>query len=396
MAQSAARTGVQRRSLGIARYLLGCGALLGALELSLRAVGFSDPRFHEPDRMLGKRLRAGCRGVQSREGFSHVSVNRHGFRGPDRSVAKPEDALRIAVMGDSFVEALHVEYEESLAGRLESVLGKEIPQRRVEVLNFGVSGYGTGQELMQYRSSVARFSPDVVLLALYTGNDLVENHPGLARDRRRSFLLPGPAGEIHVPAPGGSMRRSKIFLEDRFRIAQLRRVVKAERRAAGERAAIGLLTGQAGLAELDAEGILGREAYAYDFWNYPLGPQAWEITQWLLNRFADEVRGSGARLLVAAVGTALQCHPDPVLTAHVIKSLGLSDLFGAENAVEAACRAAGVPFIGLGKTMRAHAHDTGHYLYGFRNFKLGFGHWNAAGHAVATDHIAARLLEVLK
>ena len=37
------------------------------------------------------------------------------------------------------------------------------------------------------------------------------------------------------------------------------------------------------------------------------------------------------------------------------------------------------------------AMSTGSYLYGFKDSKLGFGHWNDLGHRVAAELIAARL-----
>jgi hypothetical protein len=49
----------------------------------------------------------------------------------------------------------------------------------MEVLNFGVSAYGTAQELLTLREEVWRYAPDVVVLALFTGNDLSDNSAAL-------------------------------------------------------------------------------------------------------------------------------------------------------------------------------------------------------------------------
>ena len=40
--------------------------------------------------------------------------------------------------------------------------------RHVEVINFGVSGFGTTQELLTLEYKVWKYSPDVVLLAFTT------------------------------------------------------------------------------------------------------------------------------------------------------------------------------------------------------------------------------------
>ena len=47
--------------------------------------------------------------------------------------------------------------------------------KRVEVLNFGCDGYGTAQEFILLRDRVWRYAPDVVVLAVFTGNDIRNN-----------------------------------------------------------------------------------------------------------------------------------------------------------------------------------------------------------------------------
>ncbi len=51
----------------------------------------------------------------------------------------------------------------------------------VEVINFGVSGYGTAQELLTLREKVWKYSPDLVLLAITTNNDITDNSRALKR-----------------------------------------------------------------------------------------------------------------------------------------------------------------------------------------------------------------------
>lgn len=99
-----------------------------------------------------------------------ISINSSGFRDDEFSEAKEEGILRIAVLGDSFEEALQVNlgdtWQKILARKLEAELGK-----KVEVYNFGVSGYGTDQEWLTLREKVWKFKPDLVILA-FTTNDI--------------------------------------------------------------------------------------------------------------------------------------------------------------------------------------------------------------------------------
>lgn len=68
---------------------------------------------------------------------------------------------RVALVGDSFTFGLEVTYEESWGQQLERKLGKD-----VQVLNFGVDGYGVDQAYLKYRQQVRAWRPDVVILGV--------------------------------------------------------------------------------------------------------------------------------------------------------------------------------------------------------------------------------------
>ena len=95
-----------------------------------------------------------------------VRINRAGFRDDDHVLEKGDGVYRVAVIGDSFIEAIQVEKEERATELLGEALALCQDPRfgRVEVLNFGISGYGTGQELLVWRDVASRYSPDLVLL----------------------------------------------------------------------------------------------------------------------------------------------------------------------------------------------------------------------------------------
>src|SRR5438445_13415775 len=58
-----------------------------------------------------------------------------------------------------------------------------------EIINFGVSGYGTAQELQILRHRVWAYSPDMILLAFLTGNDIRNNSRALERDDRIPYFV---------------------------------------------------------------------------------------------------------------------------------------------------------------------------------------------------------------
>ncbi len=94
-----------------------------------------------------------------------VRHNQDGFRDcPHGPKTKP----RIAVVGDSFVWGYDVASEVRFTDRLQQRLADW------EILNLGVSGYATDQELLLLNQWFPRYQPDVVVLA-FCDNDLNEN-----------------------------------------------------------------------------------------------------------------------------------------------------------------------------------------------------------------------------
>src|ERR1700683_3687347 len=60
------------------------------------------------DQQRGWALRPGAEGVVVDEVRQYVSINSHGFRDYERSYEKPPNTVRIAVLGNSWTEALQV------------------------------------------------------------------------------------------------------------------------------------------------------------------------------------------------------------------------------------------------------------------------------------------------
>ncbi len=158
-------------------------------------MGIEYPNFYEYDPVLGSQLRPGVEGYFLKEGGAYVRINSDGLRDREHSLAKPPQTLRIAVLGDSFPEAKEVDREEAFWAVMEKDLQEcgNLGRRRVEVINFGQSGFGTTQGLLALRHRVWKYSPDVVLLAVLTGNDIADNsetYEPLAKFILRLEILP--------------------------------------------------------------------------------------------------------------------------------------------------------------------------------------------------------------
>lgn len=83
---------------------------------------------------------------------------------------KPKDVFRIAVVGDSFTYGGSLTFDDSFPKRLERMLNLNIVQKKVEVMNLGVPGYNTLQELYLATKAIKRFNVDMIILEI-TLND---------------------------------------------------------------------------------------------------------------------------------------------------------------------------------------------------------------------------------
>jgi hypothetical protein len=374
------------------RLAASLGLLVGSLlvslalaELALRALGFSYASFWVPDELTGSRLRPGIQGRSPTEGEAYVKVNSRGLRDREHAMPKPLGVYRIAVLGDSYAEAMSVDLEETfwwlLAWRLQAC-GFQ-PGKRIEAVNFGVSGYGTAQQLLTLRHRGWQYSPDLVLLAFFPGNDVRNNSLALEGEKRGPFfVLRG--GELVLDASFAEEPRflkarqisaQRTALQD-LRVYQLLRRLRAGK--VGARTAPSL--GEPGLDE----NVL-REP--------PDGAwrDAWAVTEKLLLAVRDETAARGARFMLVVLSSAAAVYPDPALRRRYAEVLGVEDLFYPERRLRAFGGRHDMQVVTLGEAMQRRADATGERLHGFRNTRLGFGHWNEAGHALGAELIARQL-----
>ena len=101
-----------------------------------------------------------------KEGYSDVQLNSLGMNDVERTFEKPENTYRIAVLGDSYVEALQVARDSNFCSLIEATLNEQFPSRHFEVLNLGVSSYSLGQQMLRLQNPGIKFQPDLVLLVV--------------------------------------------------------------------------------------------------------------------------------------------------------------------------------------------------------------------------------------
>jgi len=102
-------------------------------------------------------------------GDDRYRIDSLGLRGGEVRPRFGRSARRVVVLGDSFAFGLGVDEDETFPAQLETFLETDTG-RPVEVLNLGVPGYHTGQELEWLIRAGIALEPDLVVL-LYYGND---------------------------------------------------------------------------------------------------------------------------------------------------------------------------------------------------------------------------------
>lgn len=109
---------------------------------------------------------------------TQITINSHGMRDYERPLEKPPRTFRILCLGDSFTLGAEVELEQCYPKVLERLLNERATAQgdsiRYEVLNGGVGGYGTAQELLFLKEFGLPHKPDLVLVQFYA-NDVRDN-----------------------------------------------------------------------------------------------------------------------------------------------------------------------------------------------------------------------------
>ena len=396
-------------------FLMLGGTLIGMLvcEIGLRMGGISYPSFYQYDADVGVSLRPEAEGWWKKEGKAYIQINSAGLRDREHARVKPPHTLRIAVLGDSFAEALQVPMEDAFWSVMEREI-KSCPAlagREPEVLNFGVSGYGTAQELLTLRHRVWPYAPDIVILAFVSGNDIRNNSRILEQDQRRPFFT-SKNGRLDPDmtfreSMGFRLRQTELArwgyrLRHSSRILQL--FDEAARIATAHNAevhsySVGVQSVNAadkpdsdpGVTAWDGYAEAGLDAMVYREPRDPVWKEAWEVTERLIVMMRDEVRKEGADFLVVTLSNGPQVHPDPAVRRAFERRMGVPHLFYPDVRVRDLGEREGFAALNLAPLSQAYAEEHRVFLHGFENSGLGKGHWNAEGHRLAGQLIAQKL-----
>jgi lysophospholipase L1-like esterase len=326
-----------------------------------------------------------------------IHINHLGFRARDGAGAMAT-RTRITIIGDSFVFASGSTLEESFPQRLENLLNQRTTGG-VEVVNAGVPGYGTGQELLLLRElfHTHQIRSDLYVLMFFT-NDILDNLCLSYGD-----LLFQPVRPCFTLDANGTPQLTK--LPEHIPNYQDDALVTARPSQFGERtAAVARAWAEQWLqSEPRLVGFFTRLGMSPQVGRMPGIVNAWyrhdvlrkgvPLTAALLAQMKQEIAQQGGQLIVSMVPSPFQIYPEtyiPLLkqtfSDPAVDNFA-SDLHRPQRLVREMCEKAEVPFQDLLPALLEHRETP---LVIPRD-----GHLTRAGHKLVSEALLPFVLEYL-
>ncbi|MFM7142987.1 MAG: hypothetical protein ACKO2K_13855 [Alphaproteobacteria bacterium] len=379
----------------------GLVAALLAFELVVRAFFPISDFLWDWDPVIGMKLKPGRHGRSVLPGVYDVTVdvNAEGFRDREHALAKPPGRKRVVLLGDSFLEAVQVPFEDSVA----AVLERDLVARGLdaEVVSLGVSGAGTVREYLALREFGLRYAPDLVVL-LFVENDVSDNSQRLQGATFMPYARLDADGRLLRDGNGRPVftdfdeRRTssglRAFLSDR--LMSLRFV----RTRIEESPRLNDLLYRLGLMADPPRAFTVHDDDEYGFFEIyrptprPGWVEAWSMTEQMLLETRDLAASGGSRFAVALLPGHWSIDPakwDEVCAAVPgMREAGL-DLRLPSRRLERFLGDHDVPVVNLFPAFEARATSAP------RLYLHGDSHWTPAGHALADDLLAPRVAALL-
>ena len=374
--------------------LIAAGILFAGLlaEAGLRITGIAYPIFHQLERLRGWSPQPNIAGVWMTEGKALIENNREGFRDRNHQLEKLAGTLRIAILGDSMSEALGVPRKQTYWSILEDRLAN-CRSTPVEVMNFSVSGYGTAQQLLTLRRNVLKYSPDLVLLAFFTGNDIWNNERALDGHEDRVYFVEQD-GQLMLD--DSNTRTTRFQLKKLWR-GTLNSMINGSRLFQLIREFYNRMRNAARSDKKRVDMVFDPKSASYAIFKAPRTAawrRAWATTDALLLAMHNEIAAAGAKFWIVNLPGPVQVYPNKVVRHDFAKALDVETLDYPDRHLAALSRNARIPLINLHKPLRAYADRNSTYLHGFENTQPGTGHWNETGHRLAGETIAESLCAI--
>lgn len=109
-------------------------------------------------------------------------MNSKGLRSPEYSYPKDKGIIRILGLGDSYTFGIGVEEKDTYLKKLEEMLAARFQkERKIEMINTGVGGWGTTQQLIYLQKEGLKYTPDLIILGFFVNDPSENEDTGLYR-----------------------------------------------------------------------------------------------------------------------------------------------------------------------------------------------------------------------
>lgn len=389
---------------GLALSLIVLALLVATLEAILRTTHWLGAylSWARPDEIIGWRFLGNVPyWYNSRENDHPITgrTNRSGWNDGEWGARKSPGVFRVAVLGDSYVEALQVERDRNFLSLAQAILNRG-GKMHFELLNFGRSGFTQTEEWLVLTREVANFAPDLVALFYYAPNDIADVDPGTATDRLRPFPVAVTKDGVVLDTSFSRQRAFRLKslvspLKNRSAlislVAERVRFAQALRASGRDPAHVVPTLSAAGVPTIG--GYLSLATAIPD----PQYERSYAMTKALIGAMVRFCAKRRIRFVLIAIDT-------PDYLPRVEQRLKAADptfRFGFfDRDLAAFAAAAGVGFLGLDGAFRSRYLERGAELHfakgrGIEPPILGnvghTGHWNYAGHSLVAELLAEKL-----
>ncbi len=310
----------------------------------------------------------------------------------------------MVIVGDSFVAGLGVEDQFVFSARLERMVNPQGKPIQTEVINLGRAGSSTVREADLYETLGRPFQPDVVILAVFVGNDLPE------------ILEEQDAQELHKWRPAGLVRGAaywaypNLYLELAMRKAGLQSQQQTQVQTktelwksvqtAAEHRGLNLTEVKTRFDQKPTDILEHTKNGMFSHSNFVLAcleperlenslspdqkfiDQAWPKMQQHLNRLHSAVESDGAKFLVMLIPHSVQVDPKAWAfnqrLGFEVQQQWLTEPTFLQQEIPNWCQAHQVPCLDLAPSLREEQRT----VYFPQD-----GHWNKFGHETAAKQL---------
>jgi len=362
---------------------------LGILEIVLRTTHLFNAKisWSEPDHILGWRFTPGRKYWSNEENDHPITgkINSYGYRDKEWSLKKPPNTYRIAVLGDSYVESLQVETDRTFLALTEKQLNRN-HNIKVELMNFGRSGYTQTEELLVIKNCVTQLSPDMVILFFLPSNDIEDVHRETAPDLIRPFYHISESGELMLDTNFVEMREFKLkcyinwfkqhsalisLLCERYNFYKRQKRSKAKSGANAKR------------GEISPKKLAGYLSLCTDNTNAAYF-RNYKHNKILINAIAEYCKEKGIQFMLITINTNAYI-PEVENKYKLIDPTFNPNFF--EDDLGNFTQSINVEYLGLQRKFRESYENRGVFLH--------WRHWNYEGHKVVANMLADKLKSII-